>query len=866
MKTERIRIATIKLCLAISVGWSAGAVLPVVAEVDLITTQTPWRVWMATGPSAVKADDGQTMVGAGNKMVPLTAQSVNLGQLPPDTWNRSDYDDRLWGRYGADVYEYAGGYGWTVWGPHGPVVLYLRTRLGVTDPSKAKDVTVTVEYLGGVVVYVNGREVGRGNLPEGKIEPHTLAADYPVESYTTESGDPLPLLGSGQPDAKWATRYQTRVRTLKVTIPADALIAGGNALALEFHRARIAGPMPRSDHRTWWSHVLVRDVRLTSAMGAGVTPYADAIKGTRVWSAQPVDQVTDVVSTKRMIQYGWACLGTRGMPLKGITIGNPFDPVVPVRFLVPRNGVGSGQVVLSDPDGLKGVSAAFGKLQGPGGNSIPAEGVRIWFGTQRPEMHWCDGLADKAPEGARTVPVWVEVRTAKDSTPGWYGTTLSLEANAKKFQVPVQVFVTGFRAPDSRNFRSFITSIHSPEALAKAYGVKAWSDEHLKLMDRSLEMIGQMGNDVMIVPVIVGGHMGHETGLIRWVKQGDQLKPDFSLFEKYMDLYLKYCAAPAVISLYVWSADTVKEIADGYENRRIPTRESKPKRPLLVTQWDPVTGVTTNIPAPTFLDDGAEAFWKPMLDGVHDIVVKRRGWSERVIMLGIGSDIRPSQKTGEVLRQWAPYARWHLYSHFSAEGMGKDGKLTAVGGLEIGFKECPSNCNGPTELTWERGVVDYERSTIHRGACADTSGPMVFRTLPAVDRPALGRWSRVGVDFWPGIVGYGAPIWGTCPIQLAWRGPEGPLPTVRMQLLREALQDFEARMVIVDAMAKMPREQQALHQQLLDGYFQRLHVGAQHLSQVELGLDWSSYFAKLHQCAAELQGENIGATWDVPPK
>ena len=92
------------------------------------------------------------------------------------------------------------------------------------------------------------------------------------------------------------------------------------------------------------------------------------------------------------------------------------------------------------------------------------------------------------------------------------------------------------------------------------------------------------------------------------------------------------------------------------------------------------------------------------------------------------------------------------------------------------------------------------------------------------------------------------------------------MPTVRMQLLREALQDFEARMVIVDAMAKMPREQQALHQQLLDGYFQRLHVGAQHLSQVELGLDWSSYFAKLHQCAAELQGENIGATWDVPPK
>jgi hypothetical protein len=374
-----------------------------------------------------------------------------------------------------------------------------------------------------------------------------------------------------------------------------------------------------------------------------------------------------------------------------------------------------------------------------------------------------------------------------------------------------------------------------------------------------------MGNDVMIVPVISGGYMGHESGLIRWVKSGPDLKPDFTLFRKYLDAYLKHGAPPKVVSLHVWSAETVTEIADGYEGRRVPTRAQAARRPLQVTQWDPATGATTNVPAPTFLDPGAEAFWKPMLDGVRDIVVKERGWSERVIMLGIGSDIRPSQKTGELLRQWAPYARWHLYSHFSAESMGKDGKLTAVGGLQVGFKECPSNCNRPSELTWEPGVVDYERSTIHRGACTDASGPMAFRMLPAVDAPALGRWSRVGVDFWPNAVRYHTLIWGTCPVQLAWRAPDGPAPTVRMQLLREALQDFEARMVVMDALSKAPAASQTKYRALLGGYLQRYAFGNRHLSQAELGLDWSTYLAQLHQAAAEVSGVQTDARWENPP-
>jgi hypothetical protein len=236
--------------------------------------------------------------------------------------------------------------------------------------------------------------------------------------------------------------------------------------------------------------------------------------------------------------------------------------------------------------------------------------MRIRFAVQDADSHWCDALMDKPVEGATTVPVWLEVRAPKDQAPGWYASTLTVEGNGKTFTVPVQVFVTGFTVPDARDFRSLIGVMHSPDSVATAYGVRPWSDAHFALMARSLEMAGQLGNDVMYVPVILGTHMGHRSGLIRWVKTDKGLLPDFTLFEKYLDLYQKFCAPPRAISLYVWSQETAKEVAHGYEGAAIPTRPSTPRRSLQVTQWDPRTGETVDVDAPNPLDEGAEAFWR----------------------------------------------------------------------------------------------------------------------------------------------------------------------------------------------------------------------------------------------------------------
>ena len=447
-----------------------------------------------------------------------------------------------------------------------PAVLFLRTRFGVADPAQATDLKLSVEYVGGVVAYVNGVEAGRGHMPEGTIEPCTPAAEYAMEVYTAKDASrekptldgeiepafmPLPSVRRGQsPDPKLLPEYRERVRTLTVTVPARALVKGSNVLALEIHRAPVLRDAPLFQRRFTWCHLGLGQVAISGVSGRGAISCGEALKHTRVWSAQAVEQVTSEPVQPRWLDRGQEGITSRGAMCTGLHMGNPFDPLLPVRILVPRNGIGNGQVVLTDPNGLKNVTAGLTELRGAGNATIKSDGVRIRYGRQN-LLHWCDELTDTPPDGVRTMPVWVEVSAPKNQAPGWYTGTVSLQANGQRFEVAVQVFVTGFTAPDPRDFRSIMVAMHSPEATAKTYNLKPYSAEHFRMMGKSLAIAGQLGADMMFVPVQVGTHMHHATGMIRWVKTGAGLKPDYTLFEKYLDLYMKHCGPPKGVSLYV---------------------------------------------------------------------------------------------------------------------------------------------------------------------------------------------------------------------------------------------------------------------------------------------------------------------------
>ena len=868
------------------------------AETELVNADTPWRAFLVCGPRINQEDGKLVWVSqqSGGKKVPfdpaaLDAEQAGFSRLPHAAWAAPEGDVLSWARYRqSDLREFLGEYGVARYQFDGrdrnlPALLCLRTAFGITDPARVMDLNVTVTCLGGAVVYVNGKEVGRGFLPPGTIYPFTVAEGLPVAAYVMEDGvTPLPELKiNTEPDPKLMARYQHHVRTFAIKVPRDVLVKGGNTLAVGIHRAPVCGPMGRSP----WVHLGVRSVTLTSASGAGVVSYAEALKGTRLWSANPEEQIAATPAPASVNRYGlWTIYWMRGRAVRGIQCGNPFDPVVPIRIVAPRNGTGSGLTAVTDLAGLKDVKAAVSALKGPAGE-LPPGAVEVRYAAHHADMHFCDALLPAPPAEAATVPVWVKVEVPKTQPPGWYTGALSVKANGKDFTVPVQVLVTGATLSDPREFTSLMGAASSPEVIAAHYQVEPWSDAHLRLMEPSLRMAGQLGNDVLNVPVILGsmepvGRGGRLAGgsakgprrlpLVRWVKDGNGLKPDFSLLEKFLDVYVKHCGPPKALSLYVWDSGCTTEIANAYENRRLDSVEVAAKTPLLVQQWDPKTGAITEMPAPQFLAPGAEKFWKPLFDGVRALVVKR-GWPERIILAGLGSDSRPGEKTGEILRQWAPSMRWRILSHFSGDPAPRGGKMIATGNLEVGLKEHPWLDSG---LARARAAAELEKAVsdtsefidlpTQRWMWADNAAPLVFRTMPMLS----GVLGQMGLDFWPEATKRGQlpknSGGGFSPSNaMTVPGPNGAEPTVRFQMMREGVQDTELRYMIVRAYLKLPEADRKPYQDVLNEFARRVAWSAGYLPQYELGYGWRAYVAKTHAAAAELAGVKTGANWDMPP-
>jgi hypothetical protein len=880
------------------------------AETELIDTNTPWRTYLVTGPT-VRWQNGEESVwpsqgggklyrGLGADSSPFDPATADLDESgasrrsplvgrgiidgltalfekpefsprPPADWMKPAGDVSAWGLYlMGDLME--SNY------PMQPELLCLRTRFGVADPVKATDLKLTVTCIGGAVVYVNGKEIGRGFMPDGTIHPLTPATDLPIEAYTTS------------PDR--------RIRTFTLDVPPSALVKGANDLAIEVHRAAVAGPMPKAEPRFEWPHLGVRDVRLVSASGAGAIAYAEAGRGTHLWNANPEQQVSPPPLPKTL-SHGWGP-SRGGETVRGIAQGNPFDPLLPIRLALPRNGVGSGQVVLTDQEGLRDVSAKIGPLRGPAG-VLPASAVEIRYAGPSPTTHYCDALLPKPPATAKTLPVWTIVQAPKDQAPGWYTGTLEIAANAKTFTVPLQVLVTAALVPEARDFTTPTGVAHSPESLAGYYKVKPWSAEHFRLMESSFRLMGQLGNCVVQVPVILGNmspslmaNGSNGSGpvfqpLVRWVKTGDTLTPEFSLLEKYLDAYLKHCAPPKAISFYVWDMYGSSRPISAYRAEGVVSKSVVSpyvKIPLRVLQWDPETDTTTPIPAPEFEDEGAAAFWKPLMDGLRAVVTKR-GWSDRIILLGLGSDARPAAKASELWREWAPYARWHFFSHFSADPRPRDGKWIVNSGMELGLgvmpwhhtylrraemlerqaanllpSVAPPTGSGPETSAPERKGKEaipneFIEQTSERWVWGESSPPMTFRQMPL-----RGDLGRLGLDFWltvPGVPGYATYLGGNNTLTVP--GSDGPEPTVRFQLLREGVQDMELRRMMIRALLTKPEDQRKPYRDLFDEYLcRRLWV-----NHFELQYDWRAYAARVQEAAAELAGQSTQARWEKPP-
>jgi hypothetical protein len=715
----------------------------------------------------------------------------------------------------------------------------LRGKFAVNDPAQVTDLALDASLQGGAVFYLNGQEVGRIGLAPGKIDPETLAEDYPKETFFAPSGMFMPqgLYGAGPPlsetefstvgrskehkDPVFQARYKQRFRHASVKVPAMALRKGTNVLAIEVHRspapeAMFTTVVPKTmgcalteHHAWWWNRASLEDVRLTARGKPGaVTGNIARPVGTQVWN-WPVSQRVD-----------------------GRLYGDPEEPLGPIRICGAPNGSFSGQVVVSSTDAIKDLKA---EITTPANRAIPRSWLRLRYPGIYPPIGF-DPIEESMPAQIPRVrnwpavmqPIWVTADIPKDAAAGDYTAALTVGAEGlEPVTVPIELHVSGWSIPDPQNYVTHNAFIQSPDSVAVAYGVPMWSKEHWRLIDRSFRVMGTLATKELNIPMVRRTHFGNEHGMVWWVRKPDgAYKPCLDIVEKYIDTAVRHLGKIPVVCFYVIEAD-----ADGHP---------------WVTQFDPSIGKLVNASGPAWGTEEAVAFWKPAFEGVRRILAKHG--MEKSLALGYhaagGNGPCATKECIRDLSAVAPEARWVRVGHYWFEGIdklerGPNGNPWARVALVSGH--CIVGWDPDTDkpfygwrnpypvLAYTRGIFseynplsDYRldaetvllsgwrTATTAWNGRYDIAGGFGRDSFPGVR--GSGPW---GADFWAPVIGrYNDPSAGIWDPRCSWstvtlnaglipyvvgKGVNGPVPSVRSELLREGLQETEARVFCQNA-------------------------------------------------------------------
>ena len=243
--------------------------------------------------------------------------------LPPAAWTAPDFDDSAWLRMpGQPVHKtYRGSRGFGYQSSPYMKLLCMRGRFRVDDTAKAAGLTLSLEYSGGVVVHLNGKELCRGNLPAGALRQETLAEDD----------------AAGVPRAR---------KLSAVPVPAALLRKGVNVLAVEVRRAPFAPSDYGCSRRDNWRRVFtlapatcaVHSIRLQAPAGAAVVANIARPAGLQAWNSDPLAPDFD------------------------LDYGDPNEPLRPVEIVGAPNGAFSGKVVLGSDQPIRGLRASVSDL------------------------------------------------------------------------------------------------------------------------------------------------------------------------------------------------------------------------------------------------------------------------------------------------------------------------------------------------------------------------------------------------------------------------------------------------------------------------------------------------------------------------
>ncbi len=746
-----------------------------------------WRHFQVQRCATVRTDDGklepwdlQPLKLAGGwppSIAPKPATSTAPSMLPPVGWAGLAMDDSTWPRVRLPsqiAHEtIANGSGVRPQNRDGATAaLLVRGRFEVKNPAEVKSCRLSVDYVGGVVVTVNGKEAFRRHVPGDKPDLLALAEDYPKEVFASDACD----------------RYAR-----EISIPVALLRTGVNVLAIEVHAAPYTQGYVKNVHgNRYWDPIGLISAQLSISPAAAVAASAARPEGIQVWNTAPYDTIG-------VFDYG-----------------DPCESLRPVTIRAARNSVFSGRLMVSSDQTIKGLKATVSDLaQAQGGATLPASAVQVRYAvpvvTGAPPAnassprelsgvkssvapHRFDGLLETIPaeipvsqapapmenfhgrlerkafSPGAVAPLWFTVRVPREAKPGVYEGRVTISAQGlPATNVPLRVSVGDWSLPDPKEFRMRNLAFNEPAVVAGLYGVLLWSDRHFELQGRSQALMAETGSRQFfanLCPVNTDPE-----GLVRWIKHPDgSYKHDFSAFDKYLDMVAKSVGKPFPLLLNCWRGQEPSE------------------KDRWVSLLDPATGKISRMKQPALDSAEALALWKPVFDEVLKKITAR-GWLDVTALGWISTHGGPSEDVAALAKQLWPDAVWGILSH-NVNRDYKDGWVKVRYARTVYSYGFPS-VRGYRELLQPQDVI---LCNTYRWSWNDST--------PLNDQRRVGEdiimSGRDGIsDFGVNGGGCGWPA-GPEVSQLAmlYPGPDGPVATERFEMFREGVELAEALIFI----------------------------------------------------------------------
>jgi glycosyl hydrolase family 123 len=750
-------ILTVSLILACSSAVVAGP-LPNDPQMVLDLMEGSWRMCMGWRTITIADKNGKTVPLYridGRTGKPGKALPVQQSWTPPKNWMKLDYNDSSWQRTrGRVVVSQPARFGTMYDGGNSAEWSYvcLRGRILIKDPNKVMMPKLILRYYGGAVVYVNGVELQRGHLPQGKIKWDTLADPYPKEAYVRPDGRLYSM--ADKRVREYLDRLALRVRRIPpkgwmdaVAIPNRMLRKGVNVIAIEVHAAPVRDLAIKAKVVAggWkfgpqaWPHCGVYEAKVTTVSPKALDQNVSPSKGFHVTT-------TNINETLTHYDYS-----------------HPYEKPAPIAMAGARNGTYSGRVLVSTRDAINKLTVKPTELVHADGKSkIVAPRIRYARPasafTSRRRYPYFDALLDSVPDEIQpreikirgrklegvptvTVPVWVTVKVPEDATPGEYTGKVTVSAeDVEPVEVPIKLKVYDWRLPDRKDWQLSSNIYQSPPSVAQYYKVPMWSDKHFELMAKSLDVIADTGSRICVVPLIIRApNINNTESMVRWVKQADgSYKYDYSRMEKYLDLYAKVVGKPRVLAIY----------HTDYEGQK------NEKKTNPVTVEDAKTGKLSELFVPSHGTPENKAFWKPVLTEVRKRL-KKRGWYDRAMIGHVSYCWNPTAQTAKIIKELWPDGHWISTCHGYRSGFGGLNSLSVEWVWASGTRYNPDSSNPrnnkyPTPWRKKRGGQLISDLKIPRGAFRDNHPIPAFRHGPEyMLQHNLHGYGRLGGDFFP---------------------------------------------------------------------------------------------------------------------